>query len=62
MPPEPVMVVVVVGGLFLPILCRYNSFCFNMGQFSQSLLNLVQYGFCAMFRFFGHEARGILTP
>ena len=61
MPPEPAMAVV-IGGLSPPISCRYNSFCFNVGQFLQFLLNLVQYGFCAMFRFFGHEARGILTP
>ena len=28
----------------------------------QSLLNLLQYCFCFMFWFFGHEARGIMAP
>ena len=28
----------------------------------KSLLNLLQYSFCFMFWFFGHEAHGILVP
>ena len=32
------------------------------GPFLKSLLNLLQYCFCFMFWFFGHEACGILAP
>ena len=32
------------------------------GPFLKSLLNLLQYCFCFMFWFFGHEARGLLAP
>ena len=34
---------------------------FNVGQFLKSLLNLLQYCFCFMVCFFGHETCGILT-
>ena len=39
---------------FLGLLC--------CGLFLKSSLNLLQYYFCFMFWFFGHEAYGILTP
>ena len=43
-----------------------NSFfflkIFLMWTISKSLLNLLQYCFCFMFCFFGHEACGILAP
>ena len=35
---------------------------FWCGPFLKSLLNLLQYGFCFMFWFFGHEACGVLVP
>ena len=35
---------------------------FWCGPFLKSLLNLLQYCFCFMFWFFGHEACGILAP
>ena len=35
---------------------------FLCGPFLKSLLNLLQYCFCFMFWFFGHEACGILAP
>ena len=37
-------------------------FIFWCGPFLKSLLNLLQYCFCSMFWFFGHEACGILAP
>ena len=37
-------------------------FFFCCGIFSKSFLNLLQYCFCFMFWFFGHEACGILAP
>ena len=39
-----------------------KNFFFWCGPFFKSLLNLLQYCFCFMFRFFGHEACGILAP
>ena len=33
-----------------------------MDHFLKTLLNLLQYCFCFMFSFFGHEAYGILAP
>ena len=35
---------------------------FLCGPFKKSLLNLLQYCFCFMFCFFGHEPCGILVP
>ena len=35
---------------------------FQCGPFLKSLLNLLQYCFCFMIWFFGHEACGILAP
>ena len=37
-------------------------FFFGCGPFLKSLLNLLQYCFCFMFWFSGHEACGILAP
>ena len=42
--------------------CPSVLFFFFFGKpFVESLLNLLQYGFCFMFWFFGHEACGVLV-
>ena len=40
----------------------FKIFFFFGQPFVESLLNLLQYGFCFMFCFFGHEACGVLVP
>ena len=41
---------------------RFLFIFFDVDRFLKSLLNLLQYCFCLMFWFFGHEACGILAP
>lgn len=45
----------VIRGLSPLIFCRFNSLHVNVGQGLQSLLNLVQSGFCAMLSLSGVE-------
>ena len=47
-----------------PFVCFWGFFRLFVwcGPFLKSLLNLLQYCFCFMFRFFGREERGILAP
>ena len=40
----------------------FKDFFWRGPLFYKSLVNLLQYCFCFMFWFFGHEARGILAP
>ena len=46
---------------FLYFFCLFLSFLFWMWTIFLSLLNLLQYCFCFMFWFLGHEACGILA-
>ena len=45
-----------------PIPKLFFKLFFNVHHFLKSLLNLLQYRFCFMFRFLGREACRILTP
>ena len=61
-----VIFILVALGIAINILTSNNlvqvNFFFSCGIFFKSLLNLLQYCFCFMCWFFGHEACGILAP
>ena len=48
--------------LYGQLVLKIFFFFFDVDHFFKSSLNLLQYFFCFMFWFFGHEACGILAP